>query len=141
MAVRRELPVRFEDVFLHGAFAVSVEPVRDFEASKAGAPVQARDKTTGQLLWAVDVIDPDPEAREKSLRVKVSAPVLPVLPDCAPGVPFRPVEFDGMTVLPYVNGNGRLAYSIRATAVRAPASGPRVVERPDKPERQGSAAA
>ena len=46
-----------------------------------------------------------------------------------------------MTVLPYVNGNGRLAYSVRATAVRAPASGPRVVERMDKPERQGSAAA
>ena len=54
-------------------------------------------------------------------------------------MPFRPVEFDGTSVLPYVNANGRLAYSVRATTVRAPASGPRV-ERPERAERPSAAA-
>ncbi|MFF4813091.1 plasmid replication, integration and excision activator [Kitasatospora sp. NPDC001309] len=122
MAIRGAIPVRFEDVFPAGAFAVSVEPVADFEASKSGAKVQARDKATGQPLWVVSVIDPDPEARDTSARVKVVAPVLPVLPDAAPGLPFRPVEFDGLTVTAYVNNGGRVAYSLKATGVRAPAA-------------------
>ncbi|WP_406113800.1 hypothetical protein [Kitasatospora purpeofusca] len=50
------------------------------------------------------------------------APVLPVLPDAAPGLPFRPVEFDGLTVTAYVNNSGRVAYSFKATGVRAPAA-------------------
>ncbi|KWX10775.1 plasmid replication, integration and excision activator, partial [Carbonactinospora thermoautotrophica] len=114
MAVQVPIPVRFEDVFPAGAYAVAVEPVRDFEQSKGGAQVQARGKETRELLWSVEVIDPDPNAREKSVRVKIAAPHQPVLPEAAPGVPFRPVEFDGMTVTPYVNGNRRLAYSLRA---------------------------
>ncbi|GAA5010451.1 plasmid replication, integration and excision activator [Kitasatospora paranensis] len=122
MAIRGAIPVRFEDVFPAGAFAVSVEPVADFEASKGGAKVQARDKTTGQPLWVVSVVDPDPEARDTSARVKVAAPVLPVLPDAAPGLPFRPVEFEGLTVTAYVNNGGRVAYSFRASGVRAPAA-------------------
>ncbi|MFJ1703412.1 plasmid replication, integration and excision activator [Kitasatospora sp. NPDC088346] len=122
MAIRGAIPVRFEDVFPAGAFAVSVEPVADFEASKSGAKVQARDKTTGHPLWVVSVVDPDPEARDTSARVKVAAPVLPVLPDAAPGLPFRPVEFDGLTVTAYVNNGGRVAYSFRASGLRAPAA-------------------
>jgi hypothetical protein len=35
------------------------------------------------------------------------------------GLPFTPVEFDGMSVTPYVNANGRLAYSIRVREMRA----------------------
>lgn len=81
--------VRFEDVFSHGAFAVSVAPVRDFERSQGGAFVQARDKVSSELLWAVEVFDPDPAVRDKSLRVKVAAPVEPTLPETAPGLPFR----------------------------------------------------
>jgi hypothetical protein len=41
-----------------------------------------------------------------------------VLPEAVGGMPFRPVEFDGMTITPYVNDKGRLAYSYRATGVR-----------------------
>jgi len=37
-----------------------------------------------------------------------------------PGLPFTPVEFDGISVTPYVNGNGRLAYSIKVREMHAP---------------------
>ena len=38
-------------------------------------------------------------------------------------MPFRPVEFDGLTVTPYVDDKrGRVAYSYRATGMRAPAA-------------------
>jgi hypothetical protein len=43
------------------------------------------------------------------------------------GLPFTPVEFDGMTATPYVsdsNGRPRLAWSFRAMAVRAPKNAP-----------------
>jgi hypothetical protein len=33
------------------------------------------------------------------------------------------VEFTGMTVTPYVNQAGRLAYSLKATGIRAPGRG------------------
>jgi len=113
------IPVSFDFVLPAGAYAESVEPVRDFDASKPGtAGFQARDKLTGHPLWTVNVYDPDPQARTKALKVKIAAPVQPVLPEAVGGMPFRPVEFDGMTVTPYVNDKGRLAYSYRATAIR-----------------------
>ena len=34
-----------------------------------------------------------------------------------------PVEFTGLTVTPYVNQAGRLAYSLKATGIRAPGRG------------------
>jgi hypothetical protein len=60
--------------------------------------------------------------------------VQPVLPSPAPGSPFTAVEFDGMTATPYVDssrcsGDGkskcgaRVAYSFKATGVRAPSRG------------------
>ena len=65
------------------------------------------------------MIDADPAAREKSVRVKVAAPDAPVLPAPHAGMPFVPVEFAGLTVTPYVNQAGRLSYALRATGVRA----------------------
>ena len=53
-------------------------------------------------------------------------PVQPVPPEAAAGMPIRPVEFDGMTVTPYLNENGgrtRVAYSLRATGMRSPSAG------------------
>jgi len=41
-------------------------------------------------------------------------------PPLPAGLPFVPVEFTGLTVTPYVNQAGRLAYSLKATGVRAP---------------------
>jgi hypothetical protein len=50
----------------------------------------------------------------------------PVPPPALDGLPFRPAEFDGLTVTPYVAegaGRPRVAYSIRARAMRAPSTG------------------
>src|ERR1700748_485798 len=90
----------------HGVYAAGAfEPVRDFERSQGDRFVQQADKATGAPLWSVEVIDADPQAR---------APA-------AGGAPFVPVEFTGLTVTPYVNqSTGRLAYSVKATGVRAP---------------------
>jgi hypothetical protein len=125
MAIQGGIPVQFDDWFSHGAFvAGTVEPVRDFERSTKDTVVQAVDKETGQLLWHVDVIDGDPVARDKVVRVKIAAPVQPVPPAAADGVPFRPVELDGLTVTPYVanatSDRPRLAFSYRASGMRAP---------------------
>ena len=120
MAVQGPIPVEFGQVFPRGVFAAGgFEPVRDFDASKAGGRfVQSKDKATGLPVWLVDVIDGDPAARDKTVRVKVTAPDQPVLPPAAGGLPFVPVEFAGLTITPYVNQAGRLAYSLKATGVR-----------------------
>ena len=76
-----------------------------------------------QPLWVIEVIDPDPQARTRAVKVKVAAPVQPVIPAGPPGSPFVPVEFTGLTVTPYVNQAGRLAYSLKATGIRAPGRG------------------
>ena len=125
MALQGPIPVQFSHVFPHGAFAAgAVEPVRDFDASKDGRFVQAKDRESGLPLWAVDVIDADPAARTKTARVKVASSDQPVLPPAAPGMPFSPVEFTGLAVIPYVNPAGRLAYSLKAAGI-GPARGSR----------------
>jgi hypothetical protein len=121
MAIQGPIPVEFGHAFPRGAYAAGgFEPVRDFEASKGGRFVQSKDKATGLPLWVVDVIDGDASAREKTARVKVAATAQPVLPTPPAGVPFLPVEFTSLTVTPYVTNAGRLAYSLKATGVRAP---------------------
>lgn len=127
MAIKNKFPVSMGDVFAHGAFVVSeVEAVRDFDKSAPGRPVQQLDKESGLPVWSVSVLDADPEARraDKTVTVKIAATHQPVPPEAAHGLPFRPVEFEGLTVTPYVQENGnrpRVAYSFRATAMRAPA--------------------
>jgi hypothetical protein len=122
MAIQGAIRVQFADVFPHGAFAVAVEPVRDFDKSTRDHTVQARDKESGVLVWAVEVLDADPEARasERSVKVKIAADQQPAMPELMAGTPFRPVEFEGLRVRPYVNGQGRLAYSFNASAMRGP---------------------
>ena len=105
--------------------------VRDFDRSSGDRVVQQIDKATGLPLWVVEVIE---AARQRMVKVKVAAQVQPVLPSPAPGSPFTAVEFDGLTVTPYVDasrcqGNAkgkcgaRQAYSLKATGVRAPSRG------------------
>ena len=129
MAIRGAIPMTNEAAFAYGIFMVGeVEPMRDFDRSTREQAVQAVDRDTGELVWTVDVVDADPEARERTVRVKITAPHQPVPPEAAPGVPFRPVEFEGLTVTPYVtttaSGRGRLAWSFRATGMRAPKAAP-----------------
>lgn len=124
MSVPSRFKISHGDMFPHGAYVVSeVEPVRDFDKSTAGRAVQAVDKESGLLVWAVAVLDADPAARKdaKTLTVKISASHQPVPPEAMAGMPFRPVEFEGLTVTPYLDDKrGRVAYSIRATGMRAP---------------------
>ncbi|MEV0623116.1 plasmid replication, integration and excision activator [Nonomuraea sp. NPDC050404] len=123
MAIQGPIPVTFAQVFPHGCYSVGeVEPVKDFEASTNGRFVQARDKQTAELVWQIPVMDADPslKAAQKTVAVKILSPTQPVAPAPVAGLPFTPVEFDGMTVTPYVNGAGRLAYSIKARQMLAP---------------------
>jgi hypothetical protein len=133
MALQGPIPVQFGAVFPDGAYAAgSFEMVRDYDRSTPDRAVQQTDKDSGLPLWAVEVIDAQENARQRTVKVKVAAQVQPVLPPPAPGSPFTAVEFDGMTATPYVDsarcqGNGRcgarVAYSFKATGVRAPSRG------------------
>lgn len=121
MALQSPIPVEFRLVFPAGVYAAGVfEPVRDFDASSNGRFVQSKDKASGLPLWQVEVIDADHQARTRTVKVKVAAQDQPVLPAAPAGVPFVPVEFAGLTVTPYVNQNGKLGYSLKATGVRVP---------------------
>jgi hypothetical protein len=135
MAVLGPFPVEFGTVFPSGAYAAGgFDMVRDFEKSQGDLVIQQADKATGLPLWVIEVIDADPEARQRTVKIKVAATYQPVLPDAPAGSPFVPVEFEGMQATPYVdssrcqgNGDGkhkcraRLACSLKATGVRAPA--------------------
>src|SRR6516164_9265596 len=95
---------------------------------------RSADKITGLPLWVVEVIDADPEARQRTVKVKVAAQYQPVPPDAPPGSPFTPAEFEGLTAMPWVDSSrcqakdtgkcgARMAYSLKATGVRAPSRG------------------
>ena len=126
--------VGMEEVFSHGAYFRTIEPDNDFDLvrSKASDP-QKRDKDSGERLWVVTVLDGDPEARTAEVKVRIAASAQPVAPSPAPGAPFPQVEFDGLSLLPWVDGQrcknkrhddrecrGRIAYSLRATGIRQP---------------------
>ena len=132
MSVSQRMRVPFEDVFPAGAYMVGeIEPVDDYELIKAAkeagrepGDVQIRDKVTEMRVWTVRVIDADPAARKSKSEVvvKVSADHQPVPPPASPGMPFRPIEFDALTVTPYVDDNGskpRQAFSFRAMGIKA----------------------
>jgi len=135
MSLQGQISVQFDSVFPDGAYAAGViEMVRDFDRSSADRPVQQADKETGLPLWVIEVIDPQENARQRTVKVKIAAQVQPMLPPPPPGSPFTPVEFDGMTATPYVDASrchaketgrcgARLAYSFKATGVRAPSRG------------------
>ncbi|WP_125773141.1 plasmid replication, integration and excision activator [Antribacter gilvus] len=128
MAMQKRFVVGHEDVFPKGAFLKGeVEPVLDFQAEKKadGSRPQQRDKETGLLLWQVVVLDADEEAGKKdtAVTVKIAAPHQPVPPQNKTPFPWTPVEFIGLSALPYVDDNGnrpRLAWSFRAEGLCAP---------------------
>jgi hypothetical protein len=135
MAIKGQIPIEFGTVFPGGAYAAGpVEKVRDFERSRKDEVIQQLDKDSGLPLWLVEVIDAQEDARQRTVKVKIAAQVQPVLPPPVPGSPFTPVEFDGMAVVPYVDTGrcqakdtgkcgARLAYSLKATGIRAPSRG------------------
>ena len=123
MSISGAIKVGCGDAFPFGVGVVSaVTALADFDTSTKENRVQARDKETGLPLWTVDVMDFDPDARERTFKVKIAAPVQPVPPEAVPGTPVRPVVLEGLTVTPYVkDGNRpRVAYSLRATGLATP---------------------
>ena len=145
MAMPRKIPVEFGVAFPHGAYAVAeVQPVRDYDKSTREKLVQAVDPDTGLLLWSVEVVDGDPEAKKsnRTMAVKITAKVQPVLPEALAGLPFTPVEFDNLTATAYIEESGdfsRVAWSLRAGDVRAPANGVPSVSSNGKPAQKVSA--
>jgi hypothetical protein len=113
--------VNFVDVFPAGCKYLpdSIGEVEDYD-EKTGRRTPAKDKLTGQRVYQVRVYDADPELgkRAREVTVKILADVQPVPPVGA----FEEIEFTGMTVTPYVANTGRMAYSLRATGMVAPAA-------------------
>ena len=106
MALQGPIPIEFGMVFPSGVYAAGgIEMVRDFDRSSGDRVVQQADKHSGLPLWVVEVIDADPDARQRTVKVKIAAQVQPVLPSPAPGSPFTAVEFDGMAATPWVDSS------------------------------------
>ena len=125
MALQGAFKVDCGDVFPHGLGIVgAVVPLVDFDRSTKESKVQQLDKESGLPVWTVDVMDFDPDARERTFKVKIVAAVQPVPPDAIAGAPVRPVLLEGLTVTPYLketgNGRARVAYSLRASGLVAP---------------------
>ena len=125
MAIQGPFKVGCGDVFPHGVGVVGVvTPLVDFDRSTKENKVQQLDKESHIPVWTVDVMDFDPEARERTFKVKIVAQVQPVPPNAIEGAPVRPVLLEGLTVTPYLketgNGRARVAYSLRASGLAAP---------------------
>jgi hypothetical protein len=106
-------------VFPHGCHLLpdSIAEAVDYdEKTKTRRP--AVDKVTGQRVWQCRVQDMDPDlaGRSRETVVKILADQMPVPPT---RTLFEAVEFDGLQVTPYVTDRGRLAYSLRATGIKA----------------------
>jgi hypothetical protein len=127
MSVQGPFSVDCKTLFPHGCGVVSaVTPLSDYERSTQENPVQARDKETGLLMWSVDVIDFDPDARERTFKVKIAAEVQPVPPEVVPGTPVRPVYLERLQMTPYIKEGGfrpKIAYSLKCTGLATPKSG------------------
>jgi hypothetical protein len=123
------LPVGTADVFPAGCHLLpdSISEAQDWdEVSRVRTP--AVDKITGKRVWHVRVVDMDPalEGRSREVVVKIAADRAPVPPT---RTPFEAVEFENLTVTPYVDtgrcqGQGRrcgarMAFSLRATGLKA----------------------
>ena len=123
MSVQGPFKVDCGEVFPHGLGLISeVAALDDFDKSSKDNRVQARDKDTGLPMWTVEVLDFDPNTREKIFRVKIAAEVQPVPPDAISGAPVRPVVLEGLSVTPYIKDGPRpkIAYSLRCTGLAAP---------------------
>lgn len=126
MAIPRRLSLSHSQMFRHGAFLVSeVMEVRDYDKSTRDLPVQKVDEETGLRVWQIDVLDADPGASraQRTVSIKIHADHKPVPPKAPEGMPFNPIEVEGLQATPYVDTNGprpRIAWSFRATGMSAP---------------------
>ena len=113
------LPVSMAQVFPQGCHLMpdSITEAQDYdEKTKVRTP--AIDKITGKRVFQCRVADMDPEleGRSRETVVKILADRQPSPPT---GQPFELIEFDNLQVTPYVTDKGRMAYSLRATGIKA----------------------
>jgi hypothetical protein len=81
------------------------------------------DEATGRPLSRGTFADPSADKdREKSVIVEFACAHQPVPPEAVPGLPFRPVVLEGMTVQPRAEtGQAKwITWTIRTTGMRAP---------------------
>ena len=121
MALRNgsRFPVSMHKVFPNGCCLVpgSITEAQDYdEKTKRRTP--SVDKVTGKRVFQCRVsdLDEDLEGRSRETVVKILADAAPAPPTRQP---FELVEFDGLMVTPYVTDKGRMAYSLRATGIKA----------------------
>jgi hypothetical protein len=126
------LTVSFDEWFPEGLYLVGeIVPVTEYQSQEDRArnrPVRPRtDEATGLPLFRGTFADPAAEKdREKSVTVEFAAKVQPVPPAAMPGVPFRPVVLEGMTVQPRAEVSGQakwITWVIRATGMATPTAG------------------
>jgi len=107
------LPAEFDQWFPEGLYLVGqITPVTEYQSQEDRArnrPVRPRtDEVSGLPLYRGTFADPSAEKdREKSVTVEFAARVQPVPPPGVPGVPFRPMVLEGMTVQPRAEVSGQ----------------------------------
>ena len=133
MALQGPFEMNSERLFPHGLSVLGLVTPATLPAKDGRRPEQDRDKVTGLPLWHVDVVDHDPDARQKAIRVKIAAAVQPVPPEALPGTPLRPVVLEGLRMMPWGEIKyGRddkpravINYSLKCTGLAAPGAGRR----------------
>ena len=124
MALQGPIPVEFgAGVPGRGVRGGGFEPVRDFDASNGTGSCSRRTRRPGcRCGWSRSSTPTRRRGRGRS-RSRSRRRSSRCCPAGTAGLPFVPVEFTGLTVTPYVNQAGRLAYSLKAAGVRAPGRG------------------
>ncbi|MBV8539657.1 MAG: hypothetical protein JO364_07370 [Pseudonocardiales bacterium] len=121
--------VDFEEWFPQGLYLVgAIQAVTEYQSQEDKArnrPVRPRlDEVTGHRLFRGTFADPSAEKdREKSVTVEFACAHQPVPPETVPGLPFRPVVLEGMTVQPRAEASGQakwLTWVVRAIGITAP---------------------
>ena len=121
MALRNgsRFAVSMAQVFPHGCCLVpdSITEAQDYD-ERTRTRIPSVDKVTGKRVFQCRVSDLDPElaGRSREVVVKILADRPPVPPT---GRLFEPVEFENLTVTPYVTDGAGSRYSLRATGLKA----------------------
>lgn len=121
--------VDFHEWFPQGLYLVGeITAMTEYQSQEDKArnrPVRPRvDEATGRRLFRGTFADPSADKdREKSVTVEFACAHQPVPPEAVPGLPFRPVTLEGMTVQPRAETSGQakwITWTIRATGMTTP---------------------
>jgi hypothetical protein len=135
MAVERgrRFEIPFDEMYPEGLYLVGeIQPMTEYQSQEDKArnrPVRPRtDEVTGLPLFRGTFADPSAEKdRDKSVQIEFAAKVQPVPPPAVPGIPFRPVVLEGLTVQPRAEASGQakwITWTVRATGMRAVEAAP-----------------